>query len=84
MAYDEHRLMDPMFQILRNDRNKSGMLHCWGMIQQACNKWHGIQEEICRHPQSGTNIADQVSQPSLYLSVHCVCVEHAKFVHIAL
>jgi len=61
VAYDERRQLDPDFKSLRNERGDSGMSHRWGIIQHACNKWHGIQEEIRRHPESGTNVGDQVS-----------------------
>jgi hypothetical protein len=47
-AYDERRDIDREFAMLTHDRNESGLSHRWGMIQQACNKWHGIQEEVRR------------------------------------
>jgi hypothetical protein len=43
VAFDERKLMDPMFNKVHMDRNPSGMSHHWGIIQQACNKWNGIQ-----------------------------------------
>jgi hypothetical protein len=47
------------------DRNPSGMSHCWGIIQAAYNKWHGIQQESMDRQESGTNIEDLVSHASL-------------------
>jgi hypothetical protein len=46
VSFDERKLMDPMFNKMHIDRNPSGMSHCWGIIKQACNKWHGIQQEV--------------------------------------
>jgi hypothetical protein len=40
---DERKLMDSAFNKIHMDRNPSGMSHRWGIIKQACNKWHGIQ-----------------------------------------
>ena len=59
-AYDEHRLMDPELDECTVERGDSAMPHRWAMIEHACNKWHGIQEEIRRNPDSGTNVTDQV------------------------
>lgn len=44
------------------DRNQGGMSHRWGILQAACNKWHGIQTEIQNHAKSGTSISDHVSR----------------------
>jgi hypothetical protein len=46
VAFDECKLLDPDFNKVHMDRNVSGMSHRWGIIQAACNKWHGIQQEI--------------------------------------
>jgi hypothetical protein len=46
VAFDERKLLDPVFNKVHMDRNPSGMSHRWGIIQAACNKWHGIQQEI--------------------------------------
>jgi hypothetical protein len=46
VSFDERKLMDPAFNKMHMDGNPSGMSHHWGIIQQACNKWHGIQQEV--------------------------------------
>ena len=37
------------------------------IIQAACNKWHGIVEEIVARPESGASIEDQVWHAGLSL-----------------
>ncbi|KAE8768948.1 putative methionyl-tRNA synthetase [Hordeum vulgare] len=37
------------------DRGKNAMVNHCAIIQQACNKWHGIQEEAMARPKSGAN-----------------------------
>jgi hypothetical protein len=32
----------------------------WGIMQAACNKWHGIQEEIADRPISGADFETKV------------------------
>uniref|UniRef100_A0ACD5UJP4 Uncharacterized protein n=1 Tax=Avena sativa TaxID=4498 RepID=A0ACD5UJP4_AVESA len=59
-AYDERRHLDPYFKDLYHDRNDSGISHRWHMIQHACNKWHGVVEEVRRVHVSGTNFEDQM------------------------
>ncbi|KQJ88688.1 hypothetical protein BRADI_4g20543v3 [Brachypodium distachyon] len=59
-AYDERRVIDREFASMTHDRNESGLSHRWQMIQQACNKWHGIQEEARRRPASGSSAHDQM------------------------
>jgi hypothetical protein len=46
VAFDERKLLDMAFNKVHMDRNPSGMFHHWGIIQGACNKWHGIQQKI--------------------------------------
>ncbi|KAE8791357.1 putative 4-coumarate--CoA ligase 5 [Hordeum vulgare] len=36
------------------------MSNHWASIQRACNKWHGIQEEVMARPESGNNAERQV------------------------
>jgi hypothetical protein len=54
--------MDPMFNKVHMDRNPFGMSHHWGIIQQACNKWHGIEQEDMDRQESRTSIEDLVSR----------------------
>jgi hypothetical protein len=72
VAFDERKLLDSDFNKVHMDRNVSGMSHQWGTIQAACNKWHGIQQEIMERPDSGTNIEDLVSGASLLAGWHCL------------
>jgi hypothetical protein len=43
VSFDERKLMDPVFNKMHMDHNPSGMSDHWGIIQQDCNKCHGIQ-----------------------------------------
>jgi hypothetical protein len=65
VAFDERKLMDSAFNKIHMDCNPSGMSHRWGLIQQACNKWHGIQQEVMDRQESGTSIEDLVSHAPL-------------------
>jgi hypothetical protein len=60
VSFDERKLMDPTFNKLHMDRNSFRMSHRWGIIQQACNKWHGIQQEVMDRQECGTSIEDLV------------------------
>jgi hypothetical protein len=55
-SFDERKLMDLVFNKVHMDHNPSGMSHRWGIIQQACYKWHGIQQEAMNRQESGTSI----------------------------
>ncbi|KAE8781597.1 putative methionyl-tRNA synthetase [Hordeum vulgare] len=35
------------------------MANHWSTIQTACNKWHGIVEEVAARPKSGANVEGQ-------------------------
>jgi hypothetical protein len=65
VSFNERKLMDLMFNKVHMDRNPSGMSHHWGIIQQICNKWHGIQQEVMDRQESGTSIEDLVSRAPL-------------------
>jgi hypothetical protein len=61
-AYDERRLLDPYFKNCCHERNDSAMSHRWHIMQHACNKWHGVVEEVRRVHVSDINFEDQVSE----------------------
>jgi hypothetical protein len=46
VVFDERKLVYRDFNKVHMERNESRMPHYWGIIQTACNKWHGIQQEI--------------------------------------
>jgi hypothetical protein len=52
------------------DHNPSGMSHHWGIIQQACNKWNGIQQEVMDRQESGISIKDLVSRAPFLAGWH--------------
>ncbi|CAM0946287.1 unnamed protein product [Alopecurus aequalis] len=54
-AYDERRMIDPDFATCVTERGQKAMANHWANIQTACNKWHGIQEEVANRPKSGAN-----------------------------
>ena len=59
-SYDERRIVDPEFsQCLY--RGQKAMANHWAVIQTACNKWHGIQEEVQNRPKSGANSENEVA-----------------------
>jgi hypothetical protein len=70
VAFDERKLMDSAFNKIHMDRNPSGMSHLWGLIQQVCNKWHDIQQEVMDRQESGTSIEDLVSRAPLLAGWH--------------
>ena len=59
-AFDERKLVDPDFTNIYMDRGEKAMANHWAAIQTACNKWHGIVEEVAAHPGSGANVEGQV------------------------
>ncbi|KAE8773129.1 hypothetical protein D1007_54773 [Hordeum vulgare] len=48
MAFDERKLVDPDFANIHIDRGNKAMANHWAAIQAACNKSHGIVEEMVR------------------------------------
>ena len=52
----EGELVDPYFKGVYMQRG--AMANHWGRIQGACNKWHGIVEEVAARPKSGASIED--------------------------
>ena len=69
VEFDERKLVDP-FKSVYMQRGSKAMANHWGLIQTACNKWHGIVEEIAARPESGASVEDQVHHVmlSLFLS----------------
>jgi hypothetical protein len=65
VSFDECKLMDSTFNKMHMDRNPSEMSPRWGIIQQACNKWHGIQQEVMDRQESGISIKDLVRRAPL-------------------
>ncbi|CAM0875516.1 unnamed protein product [Alopecurus aequalis] len=59
-SYDERRMLDPDFAVCTIDRGEKAMVNRWAAIQQVCNKWHGIQEEVRHRPQSGSNVEQRM------------------------
>ena len=59
-AFDERKFIDPYFRPIFMDRGSKAMSNHWRVVQQACSKWHGIQDEIERRPESGANIERKV------------------------
>jgi hypothetical protein len=46
LAFDERKIVDPYFNKTVMIRSNKPMGTHWGIMQAACSKWHGIQEEI--------------------------------------
>jgi hypothetical protein len=59
-AFDERKIVDPYFNKKVMVRGEKAMATHWGIMQAACNKWHGIQEEIADHPVSGADFETKV------------------------
>ncbi|KAE8807420.1 putative methionyl-tRNA synthetase [Hordeum vulgare] len=45
-AFDERKLVDLNFDNIHMDCGEKATTYHWTAIQQACNRWHGIQEEV--------------------------------------
>jgi hypothetical protein len=59
-AFDERKFIDPYFRPIHVDRGSKAMGNHWGIVQDACSKWHGIQDEIKRHPESSAGMDRKV------------------------
>jgi S-adenosylhomocysteine hydrolase len=66
LVFDERKLCDPYFNDIHMERGEKAMANHWATIQQACSKWHGIQEETKARLESGSNIERKVSFLSLF------------------
>jgi hypothetical protein len=67
LAFDERKIVDPYF-------NKTVMIHGekamgthWGIMQAACSRWHGIQEEIEARPVSGADFEVKVCSLAVFV-----------------
>jgi hypothetical protein len=52
LAFDERKIVDPYFNKTVMIRGEKAMGTHWGIMQAACSRWHGIQEEIEARPVS--------------------------------
>ncbi|KAK1601474.1 hypothetical protein QYE76_048199 [Lolium multiflorum] len=61
-AYEERKLVDPYFKKTNMNvyRGDKAMATHWGIMQTACSKWHGVQEEIARVPISGHDLEQKL------------------------
>ena len=55
------KLCDPEFKTVYMERGEKAMANHWGIIQEACSKWHGIIEEVAARPESGADVERQVT-----------------------
>jgi hypothetical protein len=60
LAFDERKIVDPYFNKTVMIRGDKAMGTHRGIIQAACSKWHGIQEEIDKHVVSGEDFEVKV------------------------
>ncbi|KAE8770023.1 putative methionyl-tRNA synthetase [Hordeum vulgare] len=74
-------LVDPDFANIHMDCDDKAMANHWATIQMACNKWHGIVEEVDARPKSGTNVEGQmVRMFSMYRQDNSD--QEFKFLHV--
>ncbi|KAK1561667.1 hypothetical protein QYE76_017255 [Lolium multiflorum] len=61
-AYEERKLVDPYFNKTNMNvyRGDKAMATHWGIMQTACSKWHGIQEEVEKRPISGHDLEQKL------------------------
>jgi hypothetical protein len=60
VAFDERKLVNPYFNTTVMDRGEKAMGTHLGIVQAACNKWHGVQEEIDKHVVSGEDFEAKI------------------------
>jgi hypothetical protein len=61
LAFDERKIIDPYFNKTMMIRGEKAMGTHWGIMQAACNRWHGIQEEIEARPVLAVDGAQKIS-----------------------
>jgi hypothetical protein len=69
---NECKPVDSDFNTMHMDNNESSMSHRWDIIQQVCNRCHGIRTQVSNQADSGTSIADQVRHIWLISSPLCI------------
>jgi hypothetical protein len=67
LAFDERKIVDPYFNKTVMIRGEKAMGTHWGIMQVACSRWNGIQEEIKARLVSGADFEAKVC--SLAISV---------------
>ncbi|CAM0874586.1 unnamed protein product [Alopecurus aequalis] len=72
------KLVDPEYAGLHTDRGEKAMANHWAVIQQACNKWHDIQEEVAARPVSGANIERRLSPGTRRPSTTRTCLSSGR------
>ena len=60
------------FKSMHMKQGSKGMENHWSLIQTACNKWHGIVEEVAARPESSTSVEDQVWH-AVYVAAFSPC-----------
>jgi hypothetical protein len=60
MAFGERKIVDPYFNKTVMVRGEKAMATHWEIMQEACSRWHGIQEEIADRPVSGADFECKV------------------------
>jgi hypothetical protein len=60
LAFDERKIVDPYFSKTVMIHGEKAMATHWGIMQAACSRWHGIQEEIADRPVSGADFEAKV------------------------
>jgi hypothetical protein len=60
LAFNERKIVVPYFNKTVKVRGEKAMATHWEIMQAACSKWHGIQEEIADRPVSGADFECKV------------------------
>nr|XP_045086279.1 uncharacterized protein LOC109751380 [Aegilops tauschii subsp. strangulata] len=77
--FDERKLVDPYFKGVYMQRGSKAMANHWGRIQGACNKWHGVVEEVAARPESGASVEDQSNRDAEFKYLHVYkCIDKCE------
>nr|XP_045088732.1 uncharacterized protein LOC123497030 [Aegilops tauschii subsp. strangulata] len=68
--FDECKLVDPYFKGVYMQHGSKAMANHRGRIQGACNKWHGVVEEVAACPESGASVEDQSNRDAEFKYLH--------------